>query len=98
MISLRLFSTMLALILSSAFFTGLAMAQEVEPEELERFQEHVKDGSDFYRDGRLEEAIGEFEAARVIYALVLLGLVEVDRPIDEIGAALDDALTYQPPQ
>jgi hypothetical protein len=40
---------------------------------------------------------GEFEAARVVYALVLLGLVEVRRPVDEIGAALDDALAYEPP-
>jgi hypothetical protein len=41
---------------------------------------------------------GEFEAARVVYALLLLGLVEVDRPVDEIGAALDDALFDEPPR
>ena len=35
---------------------------------------------------------GEFEAARIVYGLSLLGIVDVRPPQDEIGAALDDAL------
>lgn len=37
---------------------------------------------------------GEFELARVIYGLLLLGIVDIELPEDEIGAALDDALAY----
>lgn len=36
---------------------------------------------------------GEFELARIVYGLVLLGVVEIRLPQDEIGAALDDALS-----
>jgi hypothetical protein len=55
------------------------------------------DGHRTIRELAEDLGYGEFEAARVIYALVLLGLVEVRRPVDEIGAALDDALAYEPP-
>jgi hypothetical protein len=54
------------------------------------------DGHRTIRELAEDLGYGEFEAARVIYALVLLGLVEVRRPVDEIGAALDDALAYEP--
>ena len=37
---------------------------------------------------------GEFEAARIVYGLCLLGIVEVRAPQDEVGAALDDALAF----
>ena len=37
---------------------------------------------------------GEFEAARIVYGLSLLGVVDVHLPEDEVGAALDDALAY----
>jgi hypothetical protein len=55
------------------------------------------DGERTIRELAEDLGYGEFEAARVIYALVLLGLVEVVRPVDEIGAALDDALAFEPP-
>ncbi len=38
---------------------------------------------------------GEFELARIVYGLVLLGVVEIELPEDEIGAALDDAMAYR---
>lgn len=37
---------------------------------------------------------GEFEVARIVYGLVLIGLVAIELPEDEVGAALDDALSY----
>lgn len=37
---------------------------------------------------------GEFELARIVYGLVLLGVVKIELPEDEIGAALDDAMGY----
>ena len=52
------------------------------------------DGVRSVRDLAYDLGYGEFEAARVVYALSLLGLVEVVPPVDEIGAALDDALAY----
>ena len=52
------------------------------------------DGARSVRDLAYDLGYGEFEAARVVYALSLLGLVEVVPPVDEIGAALDDALAY----
>lgn len=52
------------------------------------------DGLRSVRDLAYDLGYGEFEAARVVYALTLLGLVEVVPPVDEIGAALDDALAY----
>lgn len=52
------------------------------------------DGLRSVRDLAYDLGYGEFEAARVVYALALLGLVEVSPPVDEIGAALDDALAY----
>lgn len=52
------------------------------------------DGTRSVRDLAYDLGYGEFEAARVVYALSLLGLVEVAPPVDEIGAALDDALAY----
>jgi hypothetical protein len=52
------------------------------------------DGVRSVRDLAYDLGYGEFEAARVVYALSLVGLVEVAPPVDEIGAALDDALAY----
>jgi hypothetical protein len=37
---------------------------------------------------------GEFEAARIVYGLALLGVLEVQLPEDEVGAALDEAFAY----
>ncbi len=39
---------------------------------------------------------GEFEAARIIYGLSLLGIVDVRLPQDATGAALEDALAFGP--
>lgn len=39
---------------------------------------------------------GEFEAARIVYGLSQLGIVEVRLPQDAIGAALEDALALGP--
>ncbi len=39
---------------------------------------------------------GEFEAARIVYGLSLLGIVDVRLPQDAIGAALEDALALGP--
>jgi hypothetical protein len=52
------------------------------------------DGQRSVRDLAYDLGYGEFEAARIVYALTLLGLLEVELPTDEIGAALDDALAY----
>lgn len=52
------------------------------------------DGARSVRDLAGDLGYGEFEAARIIYALHLRGLLEMVPPIDEIGAALDDALSY----
>jgi hypothetical protein len=54
------------------------------------------DGHRSVRELAEDLGYGEFEAARVIYALVLLGQVEVTRPVDEIGAAFDEALHADP--
>jgi hypothetical protein len=54
------------------------------------------DGHRSVRELAEDLGYGEFEAARVIYALVLLGQVEVIRPVDEIGAAFDEALHADP--
>jgi hypothetical protein len=55
------------------------------------------DGERTIRELAQDLGYGELEAARIVYALLLLGLIEVTRPVDEIGAALDDALSYEPP-
>jgi hypothetical protein len=54
------------------------------------------DGDRSVRELAEDLGYGEFEAARVIYALILLGQVEMARPVDEIGAALDDAMRFDP--
>lgn len=50
------------------------------------------DGERTVRDLAATLGYGEFEAARIIYGLNLLGIVDVRPPQDEIGAALEDAL------
>jgi hypothetical protein len=52
------------------------------------------DGSRSVRDLAYDLGYGEFEAARIVYALHLVGLVDVAPPVDEIGAALDEALSF----
>jgi hypothetical protein len=37
---------------------------------------------------------GEFEAARIVYGLALLGVVDIELPEDEVGAALDEAFAF----
>lgn len=39
---------------------------------------------------------GTFEAARVVFRLLELGVVEVPLPEDEVGSALDEAMTWRP--
>ncbi len=52
------------------------------------------DGHRSIRELASDLGYGEFEAARIIYGLSLLGVVDVRLPEDEVGAALDDALAY----
>jgi hypothetical protein len=55
------------------------------------------DGDRSVRTLAADLGYGEFELARIVYGLVLLGVVEIELPEDEIGAALDDAMSYAPP-
>jgi hypothetical protein len=57
------------------------------------------DGDRSIRELAADLGYGEFEAARIIYGLALLGIVEVRLPEDEVGAALDEALAFfaEPP-
>ncbi len=50
------------------------------------------DGARSVRALAADLGYGEFEAARIVYGLSLLGIVDVRPPQDEIGAALEDAL------
>jgi hypothetical protein len=52
------------------------------------------DGDRSVRTLAADLGYGEFELARIVYGLVLLGVVEIELPEDEIGAALDDAMSY----
>jgi hypothetical protein len=52
------------------------------------------DGDRSVRTLAADLGYGEFELARIVYGLVLLGVVEIELPEDEIGAALDDAMAY----
>jgi hypothetical protein len=52
------------------------------------------DGDRSIRTLAADLGYGEFELARIVYGLVLLGVVEIELPEDEIGAALDDAMSY----
>jgi hypothetical protein len=54
------------------------------------------DGERTIRELADDLGYGEFEAARIVYALTLLGIVEIELPEDEIGAALEDALLGAP--
>jgi hypothetical protein len=51
------------------------------------------DGHRSIRDLAADLGYGEFEVARIVYGLTLLGIVEVANPEDPVGRALDDALT-----
>jgi hypothetical protein len=57
------------------------------------------DGDRSIRELAADLGYGEFEAARIIYGLALLGIIEVRLPEDEVGAALDEALAFfaEPP-
>jgi hypothetical protein len=52
------------------------------------------DGERSIRDLAADLGYGEFEVARIVYGLTLLGIVEVMAPEDPVGAALDDALAF----
>jgi hypothetical protein len=49
------------------------------------------DGDRSIRQLASDLGYGEFEAARIVYGLALLGIVEVFPPEDEVGAAFDEA-------
>jgi hypothetical protein len=50
------------------------------------------DGERSVRELADDLGYGHFEAARIVYGLTLLGVVEVALPEDEVGRALEDAL------
>jgi hypothetical protein len=50
------------------------------------------DGERSVRELADDLGYGRFEAARIVYGLTLLGVVEVALPEDEVGRALEDAL------
>jgi hypothetical protein len=52
------------------------------------------DGERSIRELAADLGYGEFEAARIVYGLALLGVLEVRLPEDEVGAALDEAFAY----
>jgi hypothetical protein len=52
------------------------------------------DGERSIRELAADLGYGEFEAARIVYGLTLLGVLEVQLPEDEIGAALDEAFAF----
>jgi hypothetical protein len=52
------------------------------------------DGERSIRELAADLGYGEFEAARIVYGLALLGVLEVQLPEDEVGAALDEAFAY----
>ena len=54
------------------------------------------DGERSIRSLASDLGYGEFEAARIVYGLSLLGVVDVRLPQDAIGAALEDALAFGP--
>ncbi len=54
------------------------------------------DGERSIRSLASDLGYGEFEAARIVYGLSLLGVVDVRLPRDAIGAALEDALAFGP--
>jgi hypothetical protein len=54
------------------------------------------DGQRTIRELAEDLGYGEFEAARIVYALTLLGIVEIELPADEIGAALETAMLGAP--
>jgi hypothetical protein len=54
------------------------------------------DGQRTIRELAEDLGYGEFEAARIVYALTLLGIVEIELPADEIGAALETAMLGVP--
>jgi hypothetical protein len=52
------------------------------------------DGDRTIRELAADLGYGEFDAARIVYGLALLGVIEVRLPEDEVGAALDEAFAY----
>jgi hypothetical protein len=56
------------------------------------------DGERSVRELADDLGYGHFEAARIVYGLTLLGIVEVALPEDEVGRALDEALRALSPE
>ncbi len=74
-----------------SFRSGAATASaSLEPDEFAVLAS--VDGERSVRSLAADLGYGEFEAARIVYGLSLLGIVDVRLPRDEIGAALEDAL------
>jgi len=74
-----------------SFRSGAATASaSLEPDEFAVLAS--VDGERSVRSLAADLGYGEFEAARIVYGLSLLGIVDVSLPRDEIGAALEDAL------
>jgi len=74
-----------------SFRTGAATASAaLEPDEFAVLAS--VDGTRSVRALAADLGYGEFEAARIVYGLSLLGIVDVHLPRDEVGAALEDAL------
>jgi hypothetical protein len=69
--------------------TGSAVAS-LEPDEFTVLASI--DGVRSVRDLADDLGYGQFEAARIVYGLTMLGIVEVTLPEDEVGRALDEAL------
>jgi hypothetical protein len=76
---------------------GSSTVASLEPDEFAVLASIDDDRS--IRELATDLGYGDFEAARIVYGLALLGVVEVRLPEDEVGAALDEALAYfvEPP-
>jgi hypothetical protein len=74
-----------------AFRAGASSAQAaLEPDEFTLLASI--DGERSVRELADDLGYGHFEAARIVYGLALLGVVEVTLPEDEVGRALEEAL------
>jgi hypothetical protein len=76
-----------------SFRRGVSLANaSLEPDEFAVLAS--VDGDRSIRDLAADLGYGEFEVARIVYGLTLLGIVEMEAPEDPVGAALDDALAF----
>jgi hypothetical protein len=71
---------------------GSTASASLEPDEFAVLASVDNDRS--IRELAADLGYGDFEAARIVYGLALLGVVEVRLPEDEVGAALDEAFSY----